>query len=96
MANFVKENRVGRFEVHNEMITEQPGVIMLALCRCLVIRAEALMHTGTVEYYAYSADFDEVPHDSRIPTYRPIFERIHDAQDMSRFTVKLIGFEKQE
>jgi len=91
--NFVKENRVGYFEVNNFIIENHPREVLLLMAKVIVVSAVESGVTPTVEYFAYCEDFDPVSEGGAIPAYRPIFEQVYN-RDMSAYTFSVQGFER--
>jgi hypothetical protein len=56
--NCVKEIRVGKFRILHKFIEEHPEVVQAIMAKCIVVRAEEHFISNSIEYYAYSNEFD--------------------------------------
>lgn len=63
------KTRIGKFEISMVFFESAPEEVMRILGRCLVVRAEWLFHKRTIEYMAYSLDFDTGPEFRAAPEY---------------------------
>jgi hypothetical protein len=70
MTNIVKENRIGKFLISSDIITNRPDVVQGVLGRCIVVRAEQLFYSGDVEYFAYSELFRPIERGDVVPRYK--------------------------
>jgi hypothetical protein len=62
--------RIGRFSLSSLLVELEPEAVRTVLAGCVVLRAEAIYHTQTIDYVAYHAEFDEVPRGLGAPLYR--------------------------
>jgi len=62
--------RRGCFKISTKIIDDNPEIVMMAMARCLVIRAEHLLAYNCVEYCALSPEFDVVSDAVITPEYR--------------------------
>lgn len=62
-------DRRGRFEIPWDVLDQEPALARRVTSECVIIGAQALMHTRAIEYYAYHPDFDPVGVGSVVPTY---------------------------
>ena len=74
IAKKEKSNRVGRFSLNHETLLrreESPYKEALAavFAKCIIIRAEAMFSTRTIEYEAYCDDFDDCEQYTTPPLY---------------------------
>ncbi len=67
-------NRIGRFDIPFNMISESPETVLLMLAGKLVVRAEARYDLDAVEYHAYCDDFNEVGRGELAPEYIAEFD----------------------
>ncbi len=73
--NFVDENRVGKFWITDDVTRRFPEQAMIVLAKCMVVRAEWMYQARSIEYIAYSPDFDILPAGLVTPTYQAIFHQ---------------------
>lgn len=64
------QRRIGKFSISRRLIEDAPDTCLLVMAKVIVIRAEMLFESNSVEYVALSQLFDEVPQDCESPTYR--------------------------
>ena len=68
----------GHFKIHRDLIDENPMVVLAVMAKVIVVRAECMLMSDTVEYDAISPEF-RVAHDFEVtPYYEIIVETIYD------------------
>ena len=73
--NPVKENRCGRFSISEKILEEEPFLVMEVMGRCIVVEAQNRYYTQSIEYYAYSPEFEVAEHPAAPPVYSIICTR---------------------
>ncbi len=63
-------DRVGSFKVSLDLIDKNPSIVMQAMSRCIIVRAEHLYAYNCIEYVAISPEFDIVPAGTMATEYR--------------------------
>ena len=61
--------RLGKFNVSLDLIEQCPEVVKSVLSHMIVLKAETLYHTHTIEYVAMCDEFDVVPEGYVVPYY---------------------------
>ena len=61
--------RRGRFKITFDMIDALPALVMTAMARCIIIRAESMYAYNRIEYTAISPEFDSIPMGEIAPEY---------------------------
>jgi len=56
----MKSKRFGKFIIDWKVIDENPGLVQSIMAECIIIRAEAMYESETMEYTAISDHFVEV------------------------------------
>lgn len=57
-SNPIAENRIGTFLITDKYLREEPNLIMKIMGRCIIVEAISHFHTSSIEYIAYSPDFE--------------------------------------
>lgn len=69
-------SRKGHFSISRTLIKEEPEVVALAMSGMIVMRAECMLHTDAIEYWAMSEHFDEIELGEIVPEYLPEVEKV--------------------
>jgi len=66
---------LGRFQIHIKLIEKADDYQLKKLFgKCIITRAEMILHTGAIDYVALSDDFDLVKPGEQIPFYQWAFD----------------------
>lgn len=65
----IKSNKIGKFKVSIEVISESPQTVRAIMAECIVLGVEFHDYNGVVIYTAISDCFEEVPEGKKIPFY---------------------------
>jgi hypothetical protein len=65
---------MGRFSIPTDRIRSDPETWMQVMARCVIVRAEQMFESGSIEYTALSYDFDKVEEGMRAPWYEWVLE----------------------
>lgn len=85
--------RKGFFKLDKQIIEKEPEIVMQLLGKMIIVRAEMMYITNTIEYGAYSELFEEVEEGKFIPTYDIKIHKIpnnDDGIDISFEAIKTI------
>jgi hypothetical protein len=63
------QRRVGKFQISDDIIDEQPQVARAVLSGLIVLRAEALHHAYAIEYIAAGDQFEPITLGEMVPMY---------------------------
>jgi len=77
-AAVANRRRLGRFSIIIDMIRDHPEAVADVLAGTVVIRAEARIDSMTIEYLAWSMEFDPVPEGTMPPWYVAVVTRSRD------------------
>lgn len=68
----MNDRQIGKIEVDEEFIRDHPGKIaeVFALLKLVPVRAELMFRNRSIEYYALSDQFDEIPEWEVVPGYK--------------------------
>lgn len=66
----MKDRRIGKFLIDLHVFDERPRDVRAVMDACVVIRAEALLGLGAIEYVAVSPHFAPVKRGEVIPSYQ--------------------------
>ena len=61
--------KIGKFEIHRDLIDKSPKAVMAVMAKVIVLRAECLLHRDVIEYFAYSEEFEETEAGKMPPEY---------------------------
>lgn len=61
--------KIGRFQIPNDIIHNDPKLAQRIMARCIVVRAEQLWERDAIEYVALSNSFEDVPANCVTPDY---------------------------
>lgn len=64
------KNRLGKFYIDKDLIENNFEEVQKIMSKVVVVRAEMLYQSNSIEYMAISKDFDEVSEGKEIPTYK--------------------------
>lgn len=64
--------RLGRFRIAFGIVDGSPADALAALDGCVVLRAEALLGAGAIEYEAWHPDFAQVEPGEEMPGYEAV------------------------
>lgn len=69
MTDISHTRQSGKFDITEDVLLENPGVMSTVLATVIVVRCEFMYATKTFEYTAISPDFEEVPEGEEPPYY---------------------------
>ena len=69
MSNIVTSRRLGSFEITRDLIETGDTTVMRVMGKCIVVRAEYMFHTNSIEYIAYSEWFRSLSEGEVVPKY---------------------------
>ena len=78
----IKNRRLGKFYITFDAIEIDHEYVRQAMGEVIIVRAEALWHSGMIEYIAVSKHFDIVEEGFIFPEYKVI---IHSEKGFLRF-----------
>lgn len=61
--------KYGHFLISRSLISEEPTLVKRILSQCIVLRAEMLWETNSVEYFAHCHLFKELSEAEVVPEY---------------------------
>jgi len=64
-----KSNRIGTFKLPQEMLEREPWLIKRIMSQCIILRAEFMYSSRSIEYQAISMLFDECQEACIAPEY---------------------------
>jgi hypothetical protein len=71
-------DRVGKFRIARVVVDDQPEMVMAIMGRCVVVDCKLHFISNSLEYWALSPDFDEVPVGAMEPEYSVLVELVDD------------------
>lgn len=80
MQNPVRENRCGRFSIAEIFLDDDPFLIMKVMSRCIIIEAVSKYRTKSIDYYAYSPDFESTEYASVPPKYDIVITKTEEGE----------------
>lgn len=78
MSNPVSENRCGRFSIGEKFLEDEPFLVMKIMGRCLVVHCENKFMTNSIDYEAYSPEFEITENHSFPPFYNILINRTEE------------------
>jgi hypothetical protein len=81
---FDNDRRIGKFYISTELIEFNPEIVKKIMSRMIVVRAELLYHTFSIEYHAISSLFEPVNIGECTPEYTLIYND-NDVLEVRRF-----------
>ena len=69
VRSIIMRRRTGRFKITFDLIDAHPDLVMTAMARCIIIRAESMYAYNLVEYMAISPEFDVIHMGEIAPEY---------------------------
>lgn len=70
----VRDRRIGRFSITLDIIERYPETVRCALRDMIVVRAEMVYWSESIDYVAISPLFAEAPPNLDIPVYAALFD----------------------
>ena len=67
--SIIMRRRIGRFKITLDLIDAHPYLVMTAMARCIIVRAESMYASNLIEYTAISPEFDVIPEGVVEPAY---------------------------
>ena len=67
----MRDRHIGKFYIDLDLIDNDPKLVRSILSSVIVLRAETLIHSNVIEYFAISPAFEEVPLGMYTPEYIP-------------------------
>jgi hypothetical protein len=66
--------RKGKFSLPLELINTSPRTVLKILKDVIIVRAEVMYVSNSIEYYGISDQFDEISDRCVVPTYKAIID----------------------
>ena len=63
------QNRVGKFEIDHKTFVNDLNAIKEVMKKVVIVRAECMFYSNSIEYIGYCEDFDHCPHGNSPDTY---------------------------
>lgn len=77
----MRQRRIGRFEISTNLIDDEPHAVQEALRDMIIVRAEQMYDTMSIEYMAISDKFEELALGHRAPRYIARLTRHREEKD---------------